>query len=430
MTIQARLWALLTASSGSYLNYRHQADLCHAYQVLHSHGIPDENIVVMMMDDVAYFGWNPYPGKLYNRPGGPNVYADVPKDYTMDLVTAENFMNILQGKNMTGIGSGKTIASGPNDRIFVYLVDHGARNMVLFPSGPSSALTSRTLINGLKNMHKEKKYKELVFYLESCQSGSMFHDLPPDINVFATTSAKCYQPSFACYWDHVIFAYLGDVYSVKWLEDSDRENLNKETLEKQYEIIKKETNISSTVVKFGDMNIAKMSVADFMGTKKANETLGQYRNDMLVRNPPTDYYCNNTIDVRDIELEILKRRIDTAKSSVEAERLHEELIQHISDRRKIEKTFKAISKKVLIKEHKVQWSLTAKSIITAEDCYYESVEAFMAQCFNVHKYPYALKWFFVLGNLCEKATNDGKEIIIETIKTECATTQDMFNNNV
>ena len=30
-----------------------QADVCHAYQVIHSHGIPDEQIVVMMYDDIA-----------------------------------------------------------------------------------------------------------------------------------------------------------------------------------------------------------------------------------------------------------------------------------------------------------------------------------------------------------------------------------------
>ena len=31
-----------------------KADACHAYQILHKNGIPDENIVVMMYDDIAY----------------------------------------------------------------------------------------------------------------------------------------------------------------------------------------------------------------------------------------------------------------------------------------------------------------------------------------------------------------------------------------
>jgi legumain len=46
-------WALVVAGSNGYFNYRHQADTCHAYQVLHKYGIPDSNIVVMMYDDIA-----------------------------------------------------------------------------------------------------------------------------------------------------------------------------------------------------------------------------------------------------------------------------------------------------------------------------------------------------------------------------------------
>ena len=30
-----------------------QADVCHAYQILHAHGLTDDHIVVMMYDDIA-----------------------------------------------------------------------------------------------------------------------------------------------------------------------------------------------------------------------------------------------------------------------------------------------------------------------------------------------------------------------------------------
>ena len=33
-------------------------------------------------------------------------------------------------------------------------------------------------------------YKELVFYLETCESGSMFKNLPTNINVFAESAAN------------------------------------------------------------------------------------------------------------------------------------------------------------------------------------------------------------------------------------------------
>ena len=42
--------------------YRHQADICHAYQIVHAHGVPDENIIVMMYDDIAYNKDNPKKG--------------------------------------------------------------------------------------------------------------------------------------------------------------------------------------------------------------------------------------------------------------------------------------------------------------------------------------------------------------------------------
>jgi legumain len=52
---EGKIWALLVAGSKDYGNYRHQADVCHAYQILHAHGIPDENIIVMMYDDCQQF---------------------------------------------------------------------------------------------------------------------------------------------------------------------------------------------------------------------------------------------------------------------------------------------------------------------------------------------------------------------------------------
>ena len=40
--------------------------------------------------------------------------------------------------------------------------------------------------------------------------------------VFATTAANARESSYACYWDGKRQTYLGDVYSVKWMEDSDK----------------------------------------------------------------------------------------------------------------------------------------------------------------------------------------------------------------
>ena len=76
------LWVVLAAGSSGWFNYRHQADICHAYQIVRSHGVPDERIVVFMKDDIAYNEDNVNQGVIINKPNGTNVYKGVPKDYT------------------------------------------------------------------------------------------------------------------------------------------------------------------------------------------------------------------------------------------------------------------------------------------------------------------------------------------------------------
>lgn len=40
--------------------------------------------------------------------------------------------------------------------------------------------------------------------------------------VFATTAANSEESSYACYYDDDRETYLGDTYSVNWMEDSDK----------------------------------------------------------------------------------------------------------------------------------------------------------------------------------------------------------------
>eukprot|EP00058_Branchiostoma_floridae_P009449 XP_002594937.1 hypothetical protein BRAFLDRAFT_130503 [Branchiostoma floridae] len=173
-------WAVLIAGSTGWGNYRHQADVCHAYQILHRNGIPDERIVVMMADDLAHNIRNPTKGIIINHPDGKDVYHGVPKDYTRFDVTAKNFLRVLKGdrEGVAGIGSGKVIESGPHDNVFVYYTDHGAPGIVAMPHG--GMLHADDLVTTLKEMHQENKFNKLVFYLESCESGSMFDKMLPD----------------------------------------------------------------------------------------------------------------------------------------------------------------------------------------------------------------------------------------------------------
>ena len=181
-------WALLIAGSAGWGNYRHQADIAHSYQVVSKWGIPDENIVVMMADDIANSYSNPHKGTIINKPGGPDVYKGVPKDYTGKNVNAKSFLSVLAGdsegatKNAPD-STGKVIASGPDDVVFVYFADHGGPGILGMPNMPF--LQANDLIDTLKAKAAANGFKKLVFYVEACESGSIFQNLmPTDLNIY------------------------------------------------------------------------------------------------------------------------------------------------------------------------------------------------------------------------------------------------------
>jgi legumain len=128
-------WAVIVAGSNGYWNYRHQADACHAYQIVKKGGIPESNIIMMAYDDVANSPENPFPGKLFNKPDGHDVYEGCNIDYTGSSVNPSNFLSILKG-DASGVhgGNGKVLKSDGNSKVFIYFTDHGAPGLIAFPS--------------------------------------------------------------------------------------------------------------------------------------------------------------------------------------------------------------------------------------------------------------------------------------------------------
>ncbi|CAK8677741.1 unnamed protein product [Clavelina lepadiformis] len=384
-----KIWAVVVAGSNGYYNYRHQADTCHAYQVLRNHGIPDEQIVVMMYDDVANSEENPTPGILINHPNGPDVYKGVPKDYTGKDVTPENFLNVLTGNSraMLGTGSGKVIKSGPNDHVFVYFADHGAPGLIAFPT---SELYKNDLNNAIETMHQRKRYKQLVLYVEACESGSMFDNLlKTDINVFATTAANPSESSYACYFDEKRKTYLGDRYSVSWLEDSDNENIEMETLHKQYEVTKKKTN-TSHVMQYGDTTISHEIVGFFQGEKPS-----------ALNNAPLPPIYDD-VPSPDVPIHILQRKIELATSHDDKLKYKVLLEKEQEIRRRISWTVKTIAFHSTEGDKELtELTTLSKPSLNDMECYKAAVQEFDNTCFELDDFEYGYRQIFVLGNLCD-----------------------------
>lgn len=404
--VEPKLWALLVAGSNYWYNYRHQADVCHSYQVLHAHGIPDERIVVMMYDDIANNTQNPTKGVVINHPDGSDVYKGVPKDYVGKDVITKNFLNILTGNKtaMKGIGSGKVIASGPNDHVFVNFVDHGATGILAFPVGE---LTVKQLNDALQKMFTEKRYGKLVLYIEACEAGSMFRNVLSDkINVFATTASDYDESSYACYYDSKRQTYLGDWYSVNWMEDSDKEDIEKESLQDQFKIVKNVTS-TSHVMEYGDLTMGKLVVGEFQGQQPAPPK--SVSRPPFSRGPPS----------WEVPLDILYKKQAAAKTEEEKEGIKLEIEQMIDRRGHLETIVKKIVTRISVsREHEERLTLARPQTLTNLECHDKLVKAFSRHCFDFGKNSYALKYAYILANICEDGSLD-TDNIVRNIRQVC-----------
>ena len=171
-------------------------------------------------------------------------------------MTAQNFYNVLLGDD----SNGPALKSNENSHVFLNFVDDGGIGLLGVPYYCGDYIYADELNNVLKLMHHKKMFKQLTFYVDACESGSMFPDLSDDLDIYAITAASASYPAYTTYCgsdayvgDKYIGSCLGDLFSVNWMEDSDANDLSVETLAEQAATVKRETT-KSPVQQFGDLS--------------------------------------------------------------------------------------------------------------------------------------------------------------------------------
>ncbi len=278
---QGENWAVLACGSTGYMNYRHQADVFHVYQSLLKRGFSKEHIILFAYDDIAYSPRNPFPGQVFNRPDGPDVYEGVSIDYSDYNVNPENYLSILKGDNRNG-KLRKVLNSTENDNIFLYFVDHGIAGAIVFPD--NKFLYADELEETFKFMKDKKMYKNIIFYLESCYSGSMFNNINPELNVYSVTASSPSEQSLATYCypqDYVngqeMHTCLSNEFTSNWLDDSDSRIFfeeNQETNDSKCEysshdqfLYTKDKTKNSHVQEYGDLSVGDLPITYFQSSK-------------------------------------------------------------------------------------------------------------------------------------------------------------------
>jgi len=154
---------------------------------------------MLAYDDIANSSRNPFPGKMFNKPTaagtpGVDVYEGCKIDYKGSDVNAANFLKVLSGD---ASAPGPVLKSTANDRVFVYYTDHGGVGILGVPSGAAGGYIHAADVNGaIETLQKKGGYKELLFYLEACESGSIFENLLKAPNAKAVTAANATEPSW------------------------------------------------------------------------------------------------------------------------------------------------------------------------------------------------------------------------------------------
>jgi len=419
-------WAVVVAGSNQYYNYRHQADACHAMKLLHKNGIPLTNIINMVYDDIANDPSNPYPGKMFNKPTpagtpGVDVYAGCQKDYTGTDVTAQNFLYIITGNStaMSGVGSGKVLKSGPGDNVFIFFTDHGGTGIIAFPSGPFLQATDMNA--GLQYMHEHHMYKKLTFYLEACESGSMFQNLlPQNINIYATSASSPDESSWGTYCppdDSVngveLNSCLGDLYSVNWMEDADL-GVMSETLQAQFLKVQQETT-QSHVMQWGETDWTTLPIGQFEGNQ------GHAKSAVATTRPAPRPKSTN-VESRDIKLHTLYYKYARAnKKDLAAQHAAaRELQAEIEHRVHADNFFANLARTVAgVEVMDKMLHEQVSSPATCGPCCKDVMESIRLDCNGWSDYSY--KYTRTVVNLCQHDGHHGERTkhIISTVQSLC-----------
>jgi legumain len=410
-------WAVLVAGSNGFWNYRHHADTCHAYITLLNKGFHPENIIVFAFDDVAADPSNPFPGKLFNKPTytqeGKDVYGYCKIDYKGNDVNSANFLKVIKGDaaGMKGVGTGRVLQSTSTDRVFLNFADHGATGLIAFPN---DYLYANDLLAALTYMNQQKMYSELVFYLEACESGSMFQTLPTNTKVFATSAANPDESSWGTYCspDDVVNgtsvgSCLGDLYSVNWMEDTDVENICTESLQQQFLVVQKLTNLSH-VMEWGDQSFSSEAAGDFTGNCVARSIA-----DISKAKAKEEKRSYTSVDSRDIKLFYLQNKYNKNPT-------HENLVE--LQKEEISRKFFDVKFYQVAKTNGFGFLYDNKVLFNAPrvnnfNCLKAAVAKFEQHCGKLS--DYALKHVKTLAHMCAYQNEASNGVMIESIQTVC-----------
>merc|ERR1712070_195337 len=326
-------------------------------------------------------------------------------------VTPQMFMDVL-----TGQASGKKLGSTSEDNVFIFFSDHGAPGLIAFP-GSAGVLHKEQLQTTLQTMSDNKMFNKLTFYLETCESGSMFQDMSIP-GVYAPSAANPTESSWGSYCGSEavvngkpINSCLCDLFSVSWMEDADAVDTTKESLEENFQTVKTATT-RSEVMQWGDTTYTDDKMSEFIGNL---DLLSASRSE----GP------KNVVNTREADLARLYSMYRHATTSAERLRIGQELQQELSTQMAVDMIHNKWLDLVYPGDEAKQEAMRAEKAKPSNmDCelrVHNAFQSYAAEHFDANS-GFALQFHQIVVNVCaDLAQSNGPVSQLEAaVKDACS----------
>jgi len=312
-------------------------------------------------------------------------------------------------------GGRPVLKSGAGDRVFIFFTDHGGTGIIAFPDG--SLMSSTTLISAIKTMYASKMYSHLVFYMEACESGSMFEGLlSSNIGVYVTTASNAVESSWGTYCPpddmvngKAINSCLGDLYSINWMENADLDGPT-ETLQAQFLDVRTKTT-QSHVMQYGDLTWTSEPIGNYLGGNHSKT---------FVPKVTTNSGSSSNVKSADIPMHLAYYkylRADATDFEARAA-LAKELQQHINRRVAVDQVFLDLA---VSAGYEDAFYIKAKMPVVCDGrCCEKLSSAYAASCGGWD--DYSLQYHRVIVNVCagiEHQPNDA-DVLVSKLTSMCA----------
>jgi legumain len=257
-------------------------------------------------------------------------------------------------------------------------------------------MTSTTLISAIKQMYASKMYSHLVFYMEACESGSMFEGLlSTNLGVYVTTASNAVESSWGTYCPpddmvngKAINSCLGDLYSINWMENADQLGPT-ETLQDQFTTVKKLTT-QSHVMQYGDLTWTSEPIGNYLG--------GNQSKSPFVPVVSKSSSSSSNVKSADIPMHLAYYKYLRAEATDFEERaaLAKELQQHLNRRVAVDQIFLDLAVAAGTKD---SFTLKAKMPVVCDGRCCEKLGAVYAQRCGGWD-DYSLQYHRVVVNVC------------------------------